>query len=172
MKHLFKFLLLGSVTALFALPAHAQCSAGGLSLNETQEYILKASSGVSSMYRDADAGYFAYGVAESYKYDVHFMNIDCSKIAANTSEDGHVRAYLFCKDKLNCVTLSNWHTNRNLSENWTEVGWRDYASFGTQSEDTEQTGNLARALQHYVFLLQAQYRQIHNSTSDPFGPPK
>jgi len=164
MKLYFAFL---AVSAIFALPVNAQCTADGPSLDATEKYI-KANSDVTAMASDLSSGHTAFS-KDKYSYvRVEFMNIDCSLIRSATSEGGQMYAYLFCKNKMNCATP---HSYNLVHEWWDEQDPTSFYALGTQSGDSQQTGNLARALQHYVFLLQAQYRQSHNSASDPFAAP-
>jgi hypothetical protein len=169
-----KMILVAVFFVCFTLPARAQCTAEGPNIDATEKYIGHASSeiaekpdGSEALAHSVDSGFFQYYSSKFDRVDIRFMNVDCSSIAAKKSNDGHLKA--FCKNLLKCVYPSSYDPR---SESWRDSDAQNYDRLSIQSEDEQQTENLARALQHYVFLLQAQYRQAHNSTNDPFGAPK
>lgn len=162
---------IGMVLLGFATQAvHAQCSHDGPSRKETLNYIVTHSSNVALIKIIPENGKLLVKESEVEVAEIDFMNLSCERTEANTTADGgEYKAWLLCRQGIRCVLEGSETDDGGIRyKNHPE---RSDWGFETESSDQQLTGNLVRALQHLVFLLQEEFRNAHPQSDDPFARP-
>jgi hypothetical protein len=155
-------------------PRPSACSAEGPDLATTAKYIVDNSKRTASIeVSSADGQLYEYeDNNQKERFIIDYMSLDCRDIEVNTSTDGELGVWLTCRDGVSCIQWTWWCVLYGQDPYWREYTHVPHAhSFVTQSGDPELTRNLQRALMHYIFLLQQDFRNRHTDPNDPFAKP-
>jgi hypothetical protein len=134
--------------------AHAACQVEGPSLEETAKYITDAGKTTVpnfSLTYNVQTGLIQ--LDSGFKQTVPVYLLDCNTFVVGGHPPSIVRVW--CKDNVQCVNKV-----QKTGDPFTEAALHVY-----YEGDDEHALRVARALSHFVYLLQIQ----HDETKDPFS---
>jgi len=141
------------------------CQVEGPGLKETQDYI-KSLAHLDKLASYADGT--IYASTNDYEWRVSALRLDCSSHGVarlEVGDPGPWGTYVSCSDQEECVDKRQLHQALG--------GYNQYHPnvFGLYGyDDADAAARLDRALSHYVYLVQQQYKAAH--ANDPFATPK
>lgn len=150
----------------------SQCKHEGLSLEDTQSYIENVASTSIISVLEMQRGKLTFDISADKAIDVDFMNVDCGAIEADLNKNhDYYLAWLECQRGTKCIAEQGKWKEGEVTHyaDPDESGRKREWGFLTTSRDADTTGNLARALQHFNFLLQEEFHKAHPTQSDPFS---
>ena len=147
---LFTLLLVLSASSF----ASAACQVEGPSLEDTAKYLTEAGKAtVSTFSLSYNVGTGLINLESGFKQSVPVYMLDCSTFVVGGHPPSIVRVW--CKDNVQCVNKV-----QKTGDPFTEAALHVYFE-----GDDEHALRVARALSHFVYLLQIQ----HDETKDPFS---
>jgi hypothetical protein len=155
--HRFRFLLVMLLGISCHSVAHAACQIEGPSLDETIKYLTDAGRVTVpnfSLTYNAENGVIK--LESGFRQSVPVYLLDCESFVVAGHPPTNVKVW--CKDNVLCV-----NSTQRTGEPFTEAALRIY-----YEADEEHALRVARALSHFVYLVQKQY----DDTKDPFATKK
>ncbi len=134
--------------------ARAACQVEGPSLEETTKYLIEAGkTTVPTFSLTYNVGTGLINLDSGFKQSVPVYLLDCATFVVGGHPPSIVRVW--CKDNVQCVNKV-----QKTGDPFTEAALHVY-----YEGDDEHALRVARALSHFVYLLQIQ----HDETKDPFS---